>query len=101
MPFAEIRWAKTKLDAYEEEGGAFPAQFSDQTADDLTSRLGAEVSHRLTPALEVQVRAAWAHRVSGDGGSLTATTLGLTQTLSGTQGDRDWAEGAEIGRAHV
>ncbi|HET8728340.1 MAG TPA: autotransporter domain-containing protein, partial [Alphaproteobacteria bacterium] len=94
MPYAELRWTKTRLDAYEEEGGAFPAQFSDQTAHELTSRLGLEVSHRLTPALEVQARAAWAHRLDGDGGSLTATTLGLTQTLSPTQGDRNWAEGA-------
>jgi uncharacterized protein YhjY with autotransporter beta-barrel domain len=93
-PYAELQWSKTELDGYTEEGGAFPAAYSDQSTRLLTSRLGAEVAHRLTPALELQARAAWGHRIDGEAGRVTATTLGLTQTLNPALGDRDWAEGA-------
>ena len=77
-----------------ETGGAFPATFSDQTARRLTSRLGVEVDYQVTPTLQVQPRLAWGRKLSGDDGSLIATTIGLTQTLSPVPEDRNWAEGA-------
>ncbi|HEX6980978.1 MAG TPA: autotransporter domain-containing protein [Alphaproteobacteria bacterium] len=94
MPYAELRWSKTELDGYTETDGAFPATYSDQESTRTTSYLGIQVDYRVTPDLQVQPRLAWGHRLSGDDGTLTATTTGLTQTLSPVRDDRNWAEGA-------
>ncbi len=94
MPYAELRWSKTELDGYTETDGAFPATYSDQESERTTSHVGLQVDHRLTSTLRVQPRLAWGHRLGGDDGALTATTLGLTQTLRPVAEDRNWAEGA-------
>jgi len=85
---------RPKLDGYTETDGAFPATYSDQESERTTSHVGLQVDHRLTSTLRVQPRLAWGHRLGGDDGALTATTLGLTQTLRPVAEDRNWAEGA-------
>jgi len=55
--------------------------------------LGSEISYRLAHDIDLNARAAWAHRLHGDAGTITATALGLSQVMPGPLGDADWAEG--------
>lgn len=91
MPYTEIQWSHTKLNGYTETGGGFPATVDDQTGNSVISRLGGEISHDLNRKVTVRGRAAWGHRYT-DPGSIVATTIGITQVIPGTEGDRDWAE---------
>lgn len=92
MPYVEAQWSKTKIDGYTEQGGGIPASYADQDTDSWISRLGAEYSQAVTPDVTFRLRGAWGHRY-GDAGSVVTTAMGITQTISGAPGDRDWAEG--------
>ena len=98
MPYIEGRYSKTNLDAYNENGGAFATNFGEQKNDSLTTRVGVELTHPINERTQVLFRPAWGHRISGNGASFDANTGGLTQTLQGNAGDRDWAE-ATVGAA--
>lgn len=92
MPYAEVSATRTHLDGYTETEGGFPAIFGDQTSTEVTSRLGAQVSHQLTPTLNIGGRAAWAHRIKEGDSGLSATSTGFSGTLSNGTGDGDWGE---------
>jgi outer membrane autotransporter protein len=92
MPYAEVQASRANLDAYTETGGAFPATFNKQTANFVTSRVGAEFSHDLSDNVELRMRAAWGHQWNGDNNTLTGSVLGINQTVPYTTGDKDWAE---------
>ena len=94
MPYVELRWSKTKLDGYTETDGPFPATYSDQKSERTTSHVGLQGDLGVTPDLRVYPRVAWGHQLYSDEGTLTATTIGLTQTLNPGPEDRSWAEGA-------
>ena len=98
MPYVEGRYSKTNLDAYNETGGAFATNYSEQDNESITTRVGVELTHPLTDRTQVLFRPAWGHRISGNGAAFDANTGGLTQTLQGNAGDRDWAE-ATVGAA--
>lgn len=99
MPYADAQASHTTINGYTETGGGFPAAVGDQSDNLVTSRLGAELSHDVTPRMTVRGRGAWGHRYT-DAGSTIATSVGLTQIIPGTDGDRDWAEaGATINYA--
>lgn len=94
MPYGEIEYTKTKTDAYAETGGAFPASYSEQKGEQMTTRLGAQIEYDLKPDATIGARAAWAHRVRDENSGLSVSTTGFTGTLGGGEGDKDWAEGA-------
>lgn len=96
-PHGVLEYSRAKLDAYAEEGGAFPASYGDHTMYRWASRLGAAVDHRLTENVTVGATAGWGHRLKGDGGSYSASAAGFTLPLTGGQGDRDWLEGGVHG----
>ncbi len=94
MPYGELQWSQTDMDAYAETGGAFPASYTDQQNHILTSRVGVEIAHSPIANLQLHGRTAWGHKINGDGGSITATTIGLTQQFNPKSGDDNWGEGA-------
>lgn len=95
MPYAELQITRTELDGYTETGGGFPATFDDQELQQITSRLGAQLSYDITPDFTLKTRAAWAHRIDEDHDDLRVSTTGFTGILSDSgSGDRDWAEAA-------
>lgn len=97
MPYGELEWSRTRLDAYTETGGSIPAAVGEQTSRRLVSRLGTEASMALSEDTTARLRGAWGHRLSGDNGSVFVTALGLGQTISAAQSKDDWAEaGASI-----
>ena len=98
MPYVEGRYSKTNLDAYNETGGAFATNFGEQDNESITTRIGVELTQPVTDRTQVLFRPAWGHRISGNGAAFDANTGGLTQTLQGNAGDRDWAE-ATVGAA--
>lgn len=81
---------------YTEEGGAFPVSVAAQKNTLVTSRLGAEVSHDLSNDVTIRGRGAWGHRYT-ESDPTAVTTIGITQMVPGSDGDRDWVEvGATI-----
>lgn len=93
MPYGEIHLSRTTLDGYTETSGGFPASFGKTTNDQVTSRLGTEISYDVSSTLSFSGRAAWAHRIKESDGDLSVSTTGFTGTLGSEDGDRDWAEG--------
>jgi probable HAF family extracellular repeat protein len=94
MPYSELRWSKTKLDAYTETGGAFPASYGSQDYNSTSMRLGFQNDYQLTPQFDFTSRLAWGHRLDSGKNSITATAAGLTQSLGVSGGDKNWFEGA-------
>ncbi len=93
MPYVEARYSQTKLDGYNETGGAFAASFSEQDSQSVSSRIGLELAYEVNEDLKFLARPAWGHRIKGNGGEITANVSGLTQNLAWDAGDKDWAEG--------
>ena len=94
MPYGEVQVTHTQYDAYTETGGAFPATVEEQSITQSTSKLGLEASYTASPNLTLGTRLAWAHRLSGNNSGTTASVTGFSGTVSGNDGDTDWAEGA-------
>lgn len=92
MPYGEIEWSRTELDAYTETGGGIPASYGEQNNDRLVSRLGAEASTQLGEDVTARFRGAWGHRLSGDNGSVFVTALGISQNIRSASSKDDWAE---------
>ena len=92
MPYIEGRYANTKLDAYEEQGGSFSASYSKQKNDYAASRLGVEFDYTASEKIELMLRPAWGHRLTGENESFTADVGGLSQSLTSEAGDRNWGE---------
>lgn len=92
MPYVEGRYANTKLDAYEEQGGSFSASYSKQKNDYAASRLGVEFDYMASDQLELMLRPAWGHRLTGENESFRADIGGLSQSLTSEAGDRNWGE---------
>lgn len=91
MPYTELQYSRSKLNAYTETGGAFPADISKQTGKSFISLLGLEASKAVTPKLTVRGRGAWGHRYTDDN-QVTVTAASITQTLTGDGDDKNWAE---------
>lgn len=92
MPYAELEWDKTNIDAYTETGGGIPATVGEQSNDQLVSRLGAELRKAVGNDLTVRGKAAWGHRLSENNGAVVVTALSVTQSLQSASGKDDWAE---------
>ena len=92
MPYAELEWARTEIDGYTETGGGIPATVADQDNDRLVSRLGAELTAKVTDDVTTRFRAAWGHRLSSDNGSVFVSAMGIGQSVETVSGQKDWAE---------
>jgi probable HAF family extracellular repeat protein len=91
MPYTEWQISHSRVKGYTETGGAFPVTVGDQNNTMVTSRFGAEVSHDVTPKINVRGRSAWGHRYT-DSEPTSVTTIGMIQMIPGSDGDRDWIE---------
>lgn len=93
MPYTELRYSKTKTDAYTETGGAFAGSFSASAVDYTVGRIGVENNYQLTDRLNLTGRVAIAHRLSDEAGGLSANVSGISQNVAGAQvGDKTWGE---------
>lgn len=98
MPYAELQWSRTQLDGFTETGaGSLPATIGEQDNDRAVSRLGFELTQTVDADFETRFRAAWGHELTSGDGGVNATSLGFSQNISSSQGDRDWAEAGITG----
>jgi outer membrane autotransporter protein len=94
LPYLELEWSKSKLNAYQEAGGAFPAQYGEQEREQVILRWGTEATYQYNPDLYLTGRVALAHRVMDDGGGATASASGglVNVALMPTEYDQGWGE---------
>ena len=94
MPFVRYDVMRTKLDAYTEQDGPFPAAFDEVSYNFNVLRLGAELNTRLSPHLELWASGDWAHRSSDRLPDITGAVSPLGAfALPGAEVQSDWAEG--------
>jgi probable HAF family extracellular repeat protein len=93
MPYAEMEWSQVNLDGYTEQGGPFPATVSSKTSNSTISRLGAELSYAVNPALTLRGNGAWGHSLSGNDNDVQVNAATLSFTLPQGKEDKNWAEG--------
>jgi len=90
-PYADVSHSSTRLDAYTESGGAFPAHLNARKQRNTDIRVGSDFAYPLSSDNKVLGRLEAAHRFQGAGTSISGTLLGLfdfdlpTQTTK-----RDW-----------
>ncbi|MDP2834647.1 MAG: autotransporter domain-containing protein [Pseudomonadota bacterium] len=90
-PYAAYTWLETRLDAYTETGGGFPAQFaaSKWNVDDL--RLGVAAKTALSGASDLRLGLEVAHRLEGDTNGVNGQAIGLWSfSLPGEWVKQDW-----------
>lgn len=92
-PYIETEYSKTHLDHYNEQHGPFPASYSDQDGERVIGRAGVELSHDVGETVTVRGRAAYARRLYDAKDQVTASSTGLTLTLSPDAVDDQWGEG--------
>ncbi|MEI6248575.1 MAG: autotransporter domain-containing protein [Verrucomicrobiota bacterium] len=85
--FGSYTWTALKVDAYAEEGGAFPATYDRQEHTAREGRLGLVGVYVVNESLEVRLSAELVHRYDGAQPSLTGTdvTGNLPFSMAGTQ----------------
>ncbi|HOO51332.1 MAG TPA: autotransporter outer membrane beta-barrel domain-containing protein, partial [Alphaproteobacteria bacterium] len=92
MPYIEGHYSRTKINGYQENGGAFSANFTELDSENISSHVGIEINQEITPTLELIVRSAWGHKVSGEEGQITANVSGIMQNMNWDAGNTNWAE---------
>ena len=85
--FGSYTWTALKVDAYAEEGGAFPATYDRQEHTAREGRLGLVGVYVVNESLEVRLSAELVHRYDGAQPALTGTdvTGNLPFSMAGTQ----------------
>jgi probable HAF family extracellular repeat protein len=78
-PYASLTYAHSKLDAYSETGGGFPASFDAVKDHSTVIRAGVDGVHRLDNNIRLLARAEAAYRFEDE----TAATSGIITGLSG------------------
>ncbi|SOB59999.1 putative extracellular repeat, HAF family [Pseudodesulfovibrio profundus] len=92
-PFIEYTWQTTRVDAYTESGGPFPAKFDSREEYSNLIRTGLRADVALIDKLDTWVWGAWNHRLedSSTGMSGSATGIGAF-AYPGAPIDQDWAD---------
>jgi probable HAF family extracellular repeat protein len=90
-PYADVSAARTRIDAYTETGGGFPARFDERTEKATELRLGTDAAYPLSSAITLHGRLEAAHRSEKTGAATSGTVLGLFAfDLPGQEHKRDW-----------
>jgi hypothetical protein len=90
-PYAAYTWSKSKLDAYTETGGGFPAYFaaSSWTTNDI--RVGSAAKTALSPKTDLRLGAEVAHRFENNTSGVNGNVIGLSSfSLPGQQIKQSW-----------
>lgn len=75
-PFAAVTHAESRLEAYTETGGGFPARFDAQTWRSDEVRLGAVLQKALSAATDLRINLEAAHRLDDSGPGVSGRVLG-------------------------
>lgn len=90
-PYADLSYAESKLAAYTESGGGFPARFDARREKSTELRLGAHAAHPLAGGMKLVSMLEAAHRLEKSGARTTGEVIGLFNfDLAGPRNKRDW-----------
>ena len=90
-PYADLAWATTRLDAYTETGGGFPARFDARKEKATELRLGVHVQKPLVGGLNLVSTLEAAHRFERSGSRTSGEVIGLFGfDLAGQPIKRNW-----------
>jgi len=94
-PYTSVTYTHTKVDAYSETGGAFPANWNSRTEHSTEARLGLDAVHRVDDKLNLLGRLEGVHRFNNQGADSTGDVAGLYGfNLSGQTYKRNWLRAA-------
>jgi hypothetical protein len=90
-PYVDGSHARTRIGAYSEQGGAFPASFDLRVEKSTQLRLGADGAYPLSSSAKLTGKLESAHRFEGSGPATTGSVLGaLPFNLPAQASKRDW-----------
>jgi len=91
-PYAAYAWFQTRLDAYTEIGGGFPALFTEREWEVNDLRLGIVGKNQLDTATDLHLGVEFAHRFEKGTNGVNGTVIGLWDfSLPGERIQQDWA----------
>ena len=90
-PYADLSYGTTRIDAYTEKGGGFPARYESRKYRATELRLGLHAAKPLANELNLVGMLEAAHRFEKTGPSSSGQLIGLFDfKLDGQKYDRDW-----------
>ncbi len=93
QPYVEAHLTRISIDGYTEEGGSFPATFSEQSETTRLGKLGIEGKYKFSPTLHLTGQVAYVHSSSSSGANVQTSVGGLTFAGDGgDEGDMNWGE---------
>jgi probable HAF family extracellular repeat protein len=94
-PYASHTTALSRIDAYTETGGAFPARFDPQTEHFNVSRIGLDLTHPITDQVTLLGRVEASYRFEKHMADTAGTILGLNDfAISGAEQKQVWGRAA-------
>ncbi len=94
-PYASVTDTRSRVGAYRETGGAFPASWNSRTEHSTESRLGLDAVHRVGDQLNVLGRLEGVHQFNNTGAAASGDVAGLYGfSLPGQTYKRDWLRAA-------
>lgn len=94
-PYTSVTYTRTKLDAYTETGGGFPARWNSRNEHATEARLGLDAVHPVNEKLDVLGRLEGVHRFNDTGAAASGDIAGLYGfTLPGQSYKRNWLRAA-------
>ena len=92
-PFIEYTWQTTRVDAYTESGGPFPANFDSRDENSNLIRTGLRADVALIDKLDTWVWGAWNHRLEDTSTGMSGSATGIGAfAYPGAPIDQDWAD---------
>jgi probable HAF family extracellular repeat protein len=93
-PYIDATYMWTRIAAYTETSGSFPARFDKRTEHATELRVGVDAAYPLRQNTKLHARVEAAHRFDTTAASISGTVLGLFDfSLPGQGIDRDWLRG--------
>lgn len=90
-PYADLTYSETKMDAYTETGGGFPARFDARKEKASESRLGVGATYRLSGEMLLLGMLEMVHRFEKSGARTSGEVLGMFEfDLAGQRNKQDW-----------
>ena len=77
-PYTSLTYTRSKLDAYTETGGGFPASFNEVKDHNTVLRIGLDGVHSLTNDIRLLTRAEAAYRFEDETAATSGTITGLS-----------------------
>lgn len=90
-PYADITHARTRINAYIESGGGFPALFDARSEKSTEAHVGVDATYAVSSSTKLLGRIDAAHRFENNAAATSGTVLGLFSfNLPGQKIKRDW-----------